>query len=286
MKTFLGAFAFALLVGVPAATQGPGPKPAPPPPTAEDILAKYLDAIGGARLPRVKSIVKKSETKGTNGRSSSVMYRSAPDRYTHTTAFESTGLKYASGFDGKTLWYLPPKPLEDWQYLSFAVLLEETPIATEFRIRPYKKAKLRENKKVGDREALVVELVQEAAEHMTYYIDSTTFLLLRTDWSARYKMPIGHVSGKALPVPGPLEKDIRGQYLRTSTTYYSDWRDVNGVKLPFEIRSTGDFHGTSEHGSTFRRGETVTTVLEYQVDVPVDEGVFMPPPKSVKEALK
>jgi hypothetical protein len=65
-----------------------------------------------------------------------------------------------------------------------------------------------------------------------------------------------------------------------------DWHEVNGVKLPFEVRSTGDFHGTSEHGETFDRAEGKTKVLEYQIDVPVDNSVFAPPPSSVKRAVK
>lgn len=282
-----GSLAFAIcLVSLSTSAAPLGDKSSPPSLTAEDVLAKYIEAIGGARLQSVKSIVKRSETRDKTERRTSVMYRRAPDRYFHTTTTESTGLKFAAGFDGQTLWYLPPKPLEDWQYLSFAALLEETPIATEFRMRPYKKSKLLGLKKVGDRNAYAVELVQGAAEQTTYYIDSETFLLLRTDWSARYKMPIGNVPGKGFPVAGPLEKDIRGAYLRTTMTYYLDWRAVNGVRLPFEVRSSGDFHGTSQHGSTFDRGEVVTTVLEYQIDVPVDESVFAPPLASIKETLK
>ena len=50
------------------------------------------------------------------------------------------------------------------------------------------------------------------------------------------------------------------------STYYSDWRDVDGVKVPFEIR-----------GKT-----SITRILNYQINADIDDSVFTPPPDSLK----
>jgi hypothetical protein len=274
MRTLLGALAFTLLISAPGTPQTPGPKPAVPPLTAEDVLAKYLEAIGGARLHKVKSIVKKSECTRGDTRSQTVTYRSAPDLFATVTT-SSNGDKQAVGFDGTTLWVLPSKPL-DGQEAILDGYLEGAPIATEFHIRRYRKVKLLGTKNVGDRSTYVVELNHAEAERHTYYIDTQTFLLLRLDSTERYKLG---------PEPS-WQKDIRGSYLVRSTTYYSDWRRVQSVMLPFESRQVTASNGQDDHGDTYWQWESITRVIEYQIDTPVDVGVFAPPLSSVKRTVK
>jgi predicted aspartyl protease len=83
-------------------------------------------------------------------------------------------------------------------------------------------------------------MTPRGGQPVTFYLDKTTYL----------------------PVRQEVEK--KGQ---TYTTFFSDWRDVNGLKVPFKLReTTGD-----------PRNETITTILEAHFNIPLSGKIFAKP---------
>ena len=98
--------------------------------------------------------------------------------------------------------------------------------------------------KVGDRDALVVVMTPKAGSPVRTYIDAETFMPLKT--VVKVEVP---------QLGGELEQ----------TTEFSDFRAVDGVKVPFLIKSSSSVQSF-----------TVTTTA-VQHNVKVDEALFSKP---------
>ena len=96
--------------------------------------------------------------------------------------------------------------------------------------------------KIGDREAYVLTLTPTTGPAITRYIDAESYLEIRTV---------------------TMTEDLRGEF--ELTTDFSDYRDVDGIKVPFLIR-----------GSSSARNfiATLTNVTHNQ---PVDAAMFTKP---------
>ncbi len=185
-------------------------------------------------------------------------YRKAPNRLafvSQTTKGDSMG----SGYDGQTYWISPNDPLGRVAYVG-PRLAGNAPIVSEFHVRPYKKMELHKNKKVNNRDAYVIQLTEADGTVWTYYIDVESFLLLRMD-SRQGPQVVIFPNGER--VVGSTEAFADPTL---STSYYQDWRDVAGIKVPFDIRD--DFG--------------VTKILEYQINQEIEDDVFAPPKNSMR----
>ncbi len=98
-----------------AASGQPGatPTPTPAPPTADQILAKYVEALGGqAAIDKMKTLVMKGTYVGFNG--ASLPYEvdlAAPDKfYINVNAQQGT---VERGFDGKAGWEKGPRGVNE-----------------------------------------------------------------------------------------------------------------------------------------------------------------------------
>jgi hypothetical protein len=105
------------------------------------------------------------------------------------------------------------------------------------------KATLAGKEKVGDRDAYVINFDPTAGSPVKTYIDAETYL------------PIKSVSKVNVAPVGEFEQ----------TTETSDYRDVDGVKVPFKIKNTSSVQGLTM---------TFTKVTH---NVPVDDKIFAKP---------
>ncbi|MCI0402861.1 MAG: hypothetical protein L0212_04980 [Acidobacteria bacterium] len=264
LRRFLLLFLASLVAAASASAQGS------PQLTAEQILQKYTEAIGGqARLRQVQTIVAKTVIEQGKTQRPSVIYRKAPNRLATVTSDPKRG-ETRSGFDGRTLW-LREERSGAADKISSKSLLLTTPITTAFSLEPYTTTKLVGIKKVGDAKAYLVRAEREEGPPVDLYFDPETFLLLRRDEDI---LVLGTVSEEGLLTEETPDPSEGPQFRRVETpvrqqSYYEDYREVSGIKVPFSIRRK-------------LSGTQVTRVLEYQINVPVDDAVFAPPPDKGK----
>lgn len=274
---------FLMLAAAVAGAQTPPeakPDNQPPAPlTVDQILENYVNARGGIEnIRRIRSVIEKVTSKSGKKSETFTTFRKAPDKYANLVD-TAKGAKKDSGCDGRTYWMMPPDEISQGRVVfDEGRLLKHMQTVGEFRILPiYKKAKLRGTKKVDDRLAYVVEFELEDSDRRTYYIDVQTFLLLRSDSAAKPYLAIEprdsviQLSGTtAIPASVLGGSGVLETSGPKSTLYYSDWRDVDGVKVAFEVR--GD--------------DGVTKTLNLTFNADIDDRVFAPPPDSIQVSPK
>jgi hypothetical protein len=218
--------------------------------TADELITKYLEAVGVEKFSSITTLSKKGEITGNLGSSyrftppslkkdygSYEFYFKAPDRQLSVTRIGDVILG-ASGCDGKVSWYFStyaglhenkPRPgsegdCEIGYQLSLLRLRKEN---SKFQMKGIKKFE-------GQMAFVLRAESPKSQVAETLYFDAQSYLL--TGWKS-----------------GGVE------------TVYSDYREVNGAKFPFRtVQKT--------------ENSTVTTILqELEINTPIDDARFSPP---------
>jgi len=236
----------------PAAGQpAPSPTPRPTGPTADQIAAKYVDAIGGtAAIDKIKTVVLKGTFAGVSGPElSHEVDLASPDKFDMVvTTPQGTNER---AFDGKV----------GWQRGGPGGLLEiGYPVIDTMKLMfmPYRNVQLKDQfasfraggrDKIGDRD--VVILTGRTAENRRerLFFDAETGLLLRR---------ISYLETMVGVIPGQFD--------------FEDYRDVDGVKLPFTIRVSSVVPGLV----------STSKFSEIKLNVAVDDSKFKMPPATTK----
>ncbi len=235
----------------PAAGQPtPTPVPTPVPPTADQIIAKYIDAIGGpAAIDKMKTRVMKGTFAGFNG--VEVPFEAdlaAPDKF-HIIVTSPQGTQ-ERGSDGKVTWEKGPRGVNELtnpvldqmksMFLSFSniKLKEEFP-----RLR------LGGRDKIGDRNVVIVSGTTADNHRARLFFDAETGLLLRR---------ISYTETMIGVIPEQID--------------FEDYRDVDGVKLPFTVKIS-----SVEPGLVSTRKYS-----EIKMNAPVDDSKFKMPAAPAK----
>jgi hypothetical protein len=246
-------------------------------PSAESILDKYIQAVGGVqRLAGLTSIAGKGTSVsfgGFGGGGAAEIVAKAPDKRATIILFkEDTGRgDQIRTYDGRAGWVRTPlNVLGEFQLLggdldgarfdaqlSFPGQIKEiltnlksgSPTSITDLPAPSSQASLQQDVTLG--QTHVVDVVQGTGPRgllVTLYFDKETSLLLR---ELRYSnSPIGRV---------PTQID------------FADYRDVNGVKLPFRITYA------------WLDGRDSIVLSEITTNVPVDEAKFGRPAPLLKK---
>jgi outer membrane lipoprotein-sorting protein len=226
------------------------------PVTPDQIVARYLDAIGAERFSSITTFIERGEIQNTItnpnvanlGRLSSPLTLPQHERYEYY--FKSPNLRFRStisennqvmglhGCDGNVTWYIDPslkrqeftpKPGREYD-------CEKGFENLSFRLRDaHTKLRLAGKKKVGGRMAWEIKVKDPQPQGPdTYYFDAETYLLLRY---------------------GRQNKFVT----------LSDYREVGGIKRPFTIILEDGY------------GRAITTVREVQINVPINDSRFAEP---------
>jgi len=218
-------------------------------PTSDQILDKYLQALGGAqRVLGITSITGKGSYRAYDDFQLSPLdlYAKAPDQ--RTTIQHSPYGDMTITYDGKNAWMAAPRDIRPFpvvQYsggnldgarvdaiLEFPGRLKQA--LTNWRVGP--------ESSVDDQDVQIVQATTSSGFLVKLYFDTKTGLLLR---SVRYSdSPVGRV---------PVRVD------------YSDYRAVSGVKVPFK------------RVATWTDGRTVFQLDSVQVNTAVDASRFAKP---------
>ena len=224
----------------------PGPRPAAVGlPTYDQIIDRYLQAIGSsAAYEKLKSRVMKGTLVDTRGGSFPVeVYQASPDKIVTITTLPD-GVA-AQGFNGTTGWSANPSGATELKGMELAQIKRAADIARALKIKE-ESLSPRVNGKVtvGEKEAYLVSARADGLRVQLYF-DVQTGLLLR-------RLVMGSTLVGAFP----------------EQTDFEDYREVDGVKLPFKIRYSTP---SPAEGNTIE-------FKEITHNVPVDDARFTPPP--------
>ena len=219
-------------------------------PTSDQILDKYLTALGGAqRVAAITSITGKGSYRGYDDFQLSPFdfYAKAPNQ--RSTVQHSDYGDMTITFDGKNAWMAAPKDIRPFpvvQYSGGNLDGAHVDALLEFPGR-LKQAlinwKVGPESSIGDQDVQIVQAMMAPNNYIVkLYFDSKTGLLVR---SVRYSnSPVGRV---------PVRVD------------YSDYRTVSGVKVPFK------------RVATWTDGRTVFQLDSVQVNTAIDASKFAKP---------
>lgn len=225
----------------PAPSPGASPSPTPAAPTADQVLAKFAEAVGTTAQLKSRSI------KGTwlmsSGASPAYELLEAPDRlFMSLNTRQGT---FQRGFNGTIGWEQAARGMRDLTAEELAFMRRSQSLFDTLRLKEqFSRLTFAGRDKIGDREVLVLRGTNTANKREHLYFDVQTALLMRR--IVFTPTPIGVI---------PEQID------------YEDYRDVEGIKMPFTIRvSSVDPNLTSTRQFT-----------EIKINVPVDEVKFNKP---------
>ena len=217
---------------------------AKPLPTADAILDKYLQAVGGREaLEKITSRVEKASLSVPGGPEVPIdIFAKAPDKrisIMHMREGDSV-----TAFDGHQGWLSnpgrPTRPMSD-QDNNVAKLDADLHFAADVK-QIFSSFQVRDSEKIGDREVYLVVGKNEDQPPVRLYFDAESGLLVRM---IRYtETPLGR---------NPSQVD------------FADYRDADGVKIPYRW-------------TLARPGQRFTIqVTDVQQNVPVDDSQFAQP---------
>ena len=190
------------------------PSPTPAEPTADQILAKYLDALGGqAAIDKLKTLVMKGTYTGANGEALPYeISMAAPDKF-HIMVTTQQGT-IERGFDGKVGWEKGPRGVTELAAGVLAGLKEKFLFYSNIKLKEqFTQMRVGRRDKIGDREVISIGARTADNRREQLYFDAQSGLLLRR---IRYTPTmIGII---------PEQTD------------FDDYRDVEGVKFPFTVK--------------------------------------------------
>ena len=233
--------------GGPAVGAG-GPRPNEPLPTVDQVLDKFVQAIGGkAAFERLHNRELKGVQIVAGGTEIPVEgYQEAPNKIVMIGTVPNQGV-IITGYNGSVGW---TKNARGQRELTGATL-EQVKRSADF----YGNLRLKEThpdlrvvgrSKIDDHDVYVLQSKVSDTRTERYYFDAQTGLLLR-------------IQG----ITQTLLARIPDQ------TDFEDYRDVDGVKLPFTIRQS----------SIDPRSDWTRKYTEIKHNVTLDESKFNPPPK-------
>jgi outer membrane lipoprotein-sorting protein len=237
MKILL--FPLALLGGAAVAAQ----------PTVDQVLEKYAQAIGGqAAYEKVTTRIMKGsvEIPDDNATGTAEVYAKAPGSYRSTMNFPGYGVIEA-GVDGEKGWERNPDAgLRAMSRADLEFAKRDHHFYRELRLKElYPKMEMAAAMEVNGRSAYVITATPAGGPAEKFYFDAQNGLLVKHDYE-RVTLEDGIV-----------------QY----EVFYSDYREVDGIKVPYAIEQrTPD--------STM-----ILKFVEVRNNAPVEDALFQKPAK-------
>jgi outer membrane lipoprotein-sorting protein len=188
-------------------------------PTADQIIEKYIQALGGkAAIEKISSRVVKGTFElpamGVSG--TATIYAKAPNKM--LAVFDIPGFgTVREGYNGTVAWEQnPDMGLREKSGAELAFIKLESEFYKDIKLKElYPKINVKGKEKVGDRDVYLVEATPSEGSPEKWYFDVQTGLIIRRDFVADTAQ--GSI---------PMEQ------------YFEDYKEVDGMKLPFTLRQT------------------------------------------------
>lgn len=211
-------------------------------PTADQVLDKYLAAVGGAEaVNKIKTRVQKGKIDAAGAQYPVEVYSEAPEKrasISHPSRGDSV-----TAFNGEVGWLSMPNGFHRMTAAEAEAARIDAQLHFPVRLRElYKEFRVRPGEEIGSRPTVLVSAKTSGKPDLRLYFDQENGLLLR---QIRYaETPLGH---------NPTQID------------YADFRVADGVKIPYRW-------------TLMRPGGSFTIQIEQVLqNVPVDEKLFVMP---------
>ena len=248
MKPIVYSVILSVVLSIAAAGQAPqqpAEKPAAALPTANQILDRYVVALGGkAAIEKLHTRISKGSFEAAQGGIGSVeVYAKAPNKNALIVDVEGMG-QFRQGFDGTVAWTENPQSgVREMDGQELSVTRRSAVFHGALKLRElYPQMTLKGTQKVGERDAYLIEADPGDGSLRRMYFDARTGLLLRNE----------------------IERDTP-QGRATFRTDLEDYKEVDGVKIPFTVRQANP------------NLTLVVKLSEVRHNVPVDDAKFAKP---------
>ncbi len=233
-----------LAVAAPLAESPAAGSPKETPPTADQILARYTEALGGMGVIKTRSM--KGTVLTSDGSTIGYeIYQSAPDRFFSILNTPKQGV-FERGFDGQTAWEKSDRGIRDLEGNQISYLKRYSNLFRDIKLQgQFTRLSYGGKEKIDGRDVYVLRGLGVDGKGERLYFDAQTGLLVRRLTSTPTMVGL---------IPEQVD--------------YEDYRDVDGNKMPFTIRISS----TDPSFSTTRK------FTEIKLNVPVDETRFKKPP--------
>ena len=198
----------------PGATPTPTPAPRPSPPTVQQVYETYVAAVGGEQAAsRFQTMVVRGMREASQGRVWPFEATTkGPDKFLMVVEVPKFGT-VRQAVNGTNGWFDSPQAHRALTPAEVTQLKQAAELFDVIKFKPTQTMRAIGRRRVGDREAVVV--VDRPAEGVSrrYFFDAQTGLLFR-------------ISTLTDTVLSPIPEQID----------FEDYRDVDGVKIPFVVR--------------------------------------------------
>ena len=270
MKYFLCCLILLLLLGSAISTVTADNPQAP---TAAEIINKHLAAVGGKEaLAKLKSRIAIGTVKKENdpGIKMAIMSE-APNRVSAVYVFGK--YDWQLSYDGSNAIIRPvfPRalsPIQDkyGEMLASGLMFNSISLYNVLLTPEAYGAKFeaKGTKKIKNRVTYVVEVKRAKAGSARLYFDAETFMWVRTEYGkATFSKPMREFTNESV-AHGEDDNSV-DFYFETS-----DFREVDGVKLPFKYEQSITYPQLHQKMSGAMSG----TITEYRHNAPIDPKMF------------
>lgn len=227
--------------------------------TVDEVIAKHVAARGGDAWEKVHSLKLTGSYTAFSKTAAFTLYRKRDDRYFGDKYYfdhVENERPVVIGYDGETVWWRNPYSGYDWPQrvtgIDRVVQMQEVdfvdPLFT-YREKGWQ-AELAGSAEIEGRETIRIDLERGDGSQETWYLDPETYLEVARDATGT---------------------DLGGQEF-PQRTFYDDFRDVEGVKIPF-------FSETQWYARN-----RIMEIEDVEVNADVDDALFrMPFPEGMEE---
>ncbi|MEP7213054.1 MAG: serine hydrolase [Acidobacteriota bacterium] len=218
--------------------------------SVDELMQRSIDVIGGeANWRKITTRVSEYDVDLENQgvKATAVAYAKAPNltatetKMTALGKLIATGWEYFDGSVGEDIYSFAPADRYSGKRLEDVRLGSDFYAPLDWKLN-FKKIEVKGTGKVGDEDAYIVRFEPEKATGFTEYYSTKTFLLLKRE--------------------GVVPSSTSSQQLPYTITF-SDYRDVDGLKLPFKMVNY-----------SISNGNIVTVVKSVKHNVPVENSIF------------
>ncbi len=230
----------------------PGPPPGRPAfqmmPMPPKVLGAYYQVIGGADVARkiTTRVLKGTMTMGPNRAAPVEIYEKAPDNFLAVVTFPN-GRTMDRGTNGRVAWMSTPRGVMRAFGPEAEGMKQQADFYGNLDIlnlkQNYPRMRVRGTEKIGGREAYILEAhAATGGAFERLYFDKENGLLLRVVHFT--PTPVGHLPDQ---------------------TDFSDYREVNGIKVPFHVVISST------------EGATTETFTHVTLNTPIEDSKFAMP---------